>query len=170
MAAAAGWGVHVYHDGSVESVLGRFRHTFPPHVLRCIRVRLVPQDDTLRYFGCLWRLLAADDPTVDVFLCRDLDDPLHPDGLRVVETRWPASSGVHCQAEPYDTPRRRGMVNLGWYGQRRLPGQPSLASAIAAFARGGDRDYYTADDIGPFSANNVWWVIGRQPKPKKMCH
>jgi hypothetical protein len=29
-ARAAGWGVCVYHDGSVEAVLDRFRAAFPP--------------------------------------------------------------------------------------------------------------------------------------------
>lgn len=149
VAAAAGWAVHVYHDGSVETVLRRFRHAFPPTVLRCIRVRLGAGLQGLRYVGCLWRLLAADDPAVDVFLSRDLDDPLDPEGLRMVEDRWLARrpiAGVHRQSEPYDTPRRRNMVNLGWYGQRRIPGQPSIAPAIAAFARNGAHDYYTADE------------------------
>lgn len=109
--------------------------------------------DHPNYVGCLWRLLASDDPSVDAFICRDLDDPLDPRGLVMLQNRWlnrPASSfaGVQYQEERYDTPRRRSMVNLGWYGQRRLPGgsQPSVAAAIASFARDGQHDYYTADE------------------------
>lgn len=82
----------MYHDGSVDRLLDRFRGAFPSNVLRCIRVTLAADLRGRRYAGCLLRLLAADDPTVDVFLSRDLDDPLDPEGLRLVEARWVRSA------------------------------------------------------------------------------
>jgi hypothetical protein len=152
-AQAAGWLVQVYHDGSVDGVLDRFRASFPPNVLQCIRVVLAPDLQRRRYLGCLLRLLAADDPTVDVFLSRDLDDPLDAAGLHMVETRWlhHAGSGVHYHSEPYSTPERQNMVNLGWYGQKNgdRASVPSLAATVLSFVRAdpAGTDYYTADEV-----------------------
>lgn len=154
----AGWLVHVYHDGTAEPALRRCRAAFPPSVLRCVRVDLAPDLRGRWYLGCLFRLLAADDPAVDVFLSRDLDDALDPAGLRLVESRWlgassPPAAAMHIQAERYDTPFRTRMANLGWFGQRndlvrRLRPTTTMAAAIAAFARADPvgHDRYTADE------------------------
>jgi hypothetical protein len=153
-ARRAGWGVRVYHDGSVERVLRRMRVAFPLPALRCVRVTVAPDLRGRRYLACLFRLLPADDPRVDVFLSRDLDDALDADGLRRVASDWAdrRGAGFHYQRERYDTPERRRMANMGWFGQRRAPrtATPSVAAAIVRFARGaGARgtDYYTADEV-----------------------
>ncbi len=80
VAREQGWGVRVYHDGSAKNVLCRFRRAFPLNVLRCIRVRLPLEWQTRSYLGTFFRLLVADDPYVDVWLSRDLDDPLSAGG------------------------------------------------------------------------------------------
>ena len=164
----AGWGVHVYHNGSVERVLSKFRSTVPPNVIRFIRVDVAPDLKNRRYLGCLFRLLAADDPNVDVFLSRDLDDTLDPDGLRMMvdKARWPSTSCAHFQAEQYDTPLRTHMANMGWFGQRNGVGcgggrRPSMAAAILRYARGsGDTDFYTSDEV---FLTDVW--LPKLPKP-----
>jgi hypothetical protein len=117
--------------------------------LRCIRVDLPAALRGRRYLGCLLRLLAADDPSVDLFVSRDLDDGLDPAGLRLVARRLGPRrrANAHVQAEPYATPHRADMFNLGWFGQRRLPGQPSVRDAIARFVRPPANDYYTADEV-----------------------
>lgn len=161
VASRHGWGVHLYHDGSVEHVLQRFREAFPAMHLRCIRVELAPDLRGRSYIGCLFRLLAADDPNVDTWLSRDLDDPLDAAGLRMVTERWlhqRPNSDVHYQRERYDTPFRRSMVNMGWYGQRNVSSveesismsrRPSVSDAIAAYLRErpiAETDRYTADE------------------------
>ena len=61
----------VFHDGSVESVLVRFRLYYPTSVLLCVRVHIPADVAGQKYIGCTLRMLAADRPDVDVFLCRD---------------------------------------------------------------------------------------------------
>lgn len=150
VAYAAGWLVHVYHDGTVDRLLDRFRAFFPSNALQCVRVNLAPDLRGRRYAGCMLRLLAADDPHVDVFLSRDLDDALHPVGLQMVVDRWLTKddSRVHTQSEHYDTPHRTNMMNLGWYGQKNRSGNPSLGVEVARFLRSDPTgtDYYTADE------------------------
>lgn len=155
VASTHGWGVCVYHDGSVESVLRRFRFAFPPCVLRCVRVDIPKWLRGRRYLGCLWRMLAADDPRVDVWLSRDLDDPLDPTGLKMVTKRWvegAPESDMHIQAEPYSTPERTQMINLGWFGQRnnwRHRPVSSLRATLIAYLRNTPvlkADRYTADE------------------------
>ena len=100
------WGVRVYHDGSVEQVLRRFRLFFSPHELQCVRGLMPPSWSSRRYVGCLLRLLPANDPSLDVFLCRDLDDQLSCTSLRRMEAAWLTASKrkpIHVQAEPYHT-------------------------------------------------------------------
>ena len=144
------WGIRVYHDGSAEPWLARFRGAFP-RVLRCVRVDLPPRHRARRYLGCLFRMLPADDPAVDVFLVRDLDDILDPKGLTHLERRWlgDPNAALHVQAERYDTPRRRRMYNLGWYGQKNIPARPSFRAALRDWLRDnpvGVTDRYTADE------------------------
>lgn len=161
VAREQGWGVRVYHDGSVENVLRRFRRAFPTNVLRCIRVRLSPEWQKRSYIGTFFRLLVADDPDVDVWLSRDLDDPLNARGLRMVTNRWVngnSNSFVHWQSEQYNTATRQSMVNIGWYGQRnRAPvggankgdRRPSMKAAIQQYLTARDpeeTDRYTADE------------------------
>lgn len=154
VALARRWGVLVYHDGSVEPVLARFRQAFPSSswggAVRFVRVDVAPALRGRRYLGCLFRLLAADDPTVDVFLCRDLDDPLDPKGLDVVERRFLPVPRLraHYQSERYDTPHHTHMANLGWYGQKNDHHRQSRAmhDAIVRFVSGGRNDHYTADE------------------------
>ena len=179
--AVGGWRVRVYHDGTAERALRRLRAAHPPHLLECVRVAVPPDLRGRRYLGCLFRLLAADDRRdVDVFLSRDLDDPLDPEGLRLVERRWLAAGPVpmHTQAEPYDTPTRRGMANLGWFGQRNdlvaaavaggAPPPPAMGAAVLRFARTPGNDRYTADeefltDVW-IPAMREWW---RRAAPRR---
>lgn len=159
VASRSGWSVRVYHDGSVENILRRFRAAFPPPALQCVRVRLAPDLTGRRYIGCLFRMLAADDPNVDVWISRDLDDRLDPMGLTVISQRWLADrpdSRMHWQAERYDTPTRQSMVNLGWYGQHNnnecmvgTVGRPSMAVTLCNYLRSrpiDETDRYTADE------------------------
>lgn len=156
VASSQGWGVHVYHDGNVETVLRRFRAAFPPHMLRCIRVQLAPDLQGRRYLGTLYRLLAADDPNVDVWISRDLDDPLDADGLRLTTDQWVLrfpDSGIHWQQERYDTETRNSMVNMGWFGQRNTmqgsQARPSVRATILKHIRGkplSEVDRYTSDE------------------------
>ena len=148
IAAAMGWLVCVYHDGSVDPVLRRFWATFPPNQLRTVRVILPADLHGHKYAGCLLRLLAADDPAVDVFLLRDLDDPLDAAGLQMVTDRWlpRRRSAVHIQSEPYHTPQHRNMANMGWYGQRNTTGGPSVVAHMLQFLRREGSDHYCADE------------------------
>ena len=158
------WGVRVYHDGSVEKVLRRFRVFFPPHELQCIHVLIPPSWSCRRYVGCLLRLLPADDQSVDVFLCRDLDDQLSCTSLQRMEAAWLMApkrqrNPIHVQAEPYHTVvdgsvRRNGdIINLGWFGQINTEvnamHNTSMAECIVRYISGdptGEYDYYTADE------------------------
>lgn len=68
LARLRGWLVVVYHDGSVEPLLRRFRSHYPVHVLRLVYVSI--NDDHVRrqkYLPATLRLLAADDSRLDVF-------------------------------------------------------------------------------------------------------
>ena len=144
--------------------IGKTTILVPSNILRCIRVDVAPDLKSHRYLGCLFRLLAADDPNVDIFLCRDLDDALHPDGLRLVDgPQWPSGSSVHFQSESYDHPHRSNMANLGWFGQRNIErrGRPSVHVAILQYIRGvTNTDYYTTDEV---FLTDVWLPL--QPKP-----
>jgi hypothetical protein len=139
----------------------------PSNILKCIRVDVAPDLKSHRYIGCLFRLLAADDPNVDIFLSRDLDDALHPDGLRLVGgPRWPLGSSAHFQSELYNHPHRSNMANLGWFGQRNkvdmdCGSRPSVQVAILQYVRGAtNTDYYLSDEV---FLTDVWLPL--QPRP-----
>ena len=147
-----GWRVRVYHDGSVEAVLKRFRSYFTPAELEIVHVKLPHDLHHKKYFCCLLRLFVADDPSVPVFVCRDLDDGLQTGGLNMLTRRWVnnAHSGVHVQQEAYATDHLPSAINMGWYGQRNSFGswahRPKVIPLALAFFRKPTMDYYTADE------------------------
>ena len=146
------WRVRVYHDGSVEAVLQRFRAQFTPSELEIVHVKLPHDLRHKKYLCCLLRLFAADDPSVREFVCRDLDDGLRPDGLDMLTHKWlnNVHSGVHVQREAYSTDHVSPAVNMGWYGQRNGFGswqqRPKVIPMALQFFRMANTDYYTADE------------------------
>lgn len=62
VARTKGWRVRVYHDGSVNDVLQRFRAHFDPNDLEIVRVRLPPDLLQKKYLCCLLRLMAFRHP------------------------------------------------------------------------------------------------------------
>ena len=156
VARAAHWEVVVYHDGTVENVLMLFRLEFKWPLFRCVYVRgLTPTSlHRFRYLGSLFRLLPADDPTVGVFLVRDLDDLLTPAALAHVEQRWlsDAESLVHVQRERFSAGGRSALASMAWFGQKRrtvAPTQaPRVATVIEQWVTGGRRrDRYGQDNV-----------------------
>ena len=114
----------------------------------------------MNYFGTLWRLLPYDDPSVSMFLSRDLDDCLDADSRELI-AKWEQDAALyaHRQAE-----EDRYLVNAGWFGLKHgaLPEGWSMKDNVARWclrAQGGKPDLgYCTDER--FLSEVVWPLVG----------
>ena len=123
-AERAGWLVRVYHDGTAESILERFRSRFDPALLEIVRVVLPPDMRKRKHLSKLLSMFAADDPSVDVFVTRNLEEKLSAQGLRLLTSEWVETpdSGIQVAREGYRTDRYSHLNDPGWFGQRNTFG------------------------------------------------
>tara|TARA_R110000765_G_scaffold17124_3_gene47205 strand:- start:155 stop:823 length:669 start_codon:yes stop_codon:yes gene_type:complete len=81
-----GWGIRIYHDGSISDGL-------QDKLSKSNDVSLVNVEDwgtSKPFYGMFWRYCIADDPTVDRFIIRDLDDRLNQHDKAAID-EWVAS-------------------------------------------------------------------------------
>jgi hypothetical protein len=98
----------------------------------------------------MWRFLVADDPSVEIFLCRDCDARLTPKEAAAVDHWLGSEKRAHIMR---DHPMHRVLIMAGMWGARTS--QPlRVAERIKRFSAGKVPGGYGADQL--FLATQIW--------------
>ena len=106
--------------------------------------------------GYFWRFLVADDPTVELYLCRDCDSRLDPRDAAAVAA-WQASGKAFHVLR--DHVIHTELMLAGMWGGRGAAGL-RMSARITAFLQGSGKGLYGGDQV--LLARMVWPVIRDQ--------
>lgn len=106
-----GWTCRFYVDVACDPIL--VESLKDDHV----EIIMVEPDDFVKntFYGALWRYLAADDPTIDILICRDCDSRLGNREVAAVNEWLASDKDVHIMR---DHPLHKNKILGGMWGVR----------------------------------------------------
>lgn len=149
-----GWTCRIYADESV-----------PAHALAALKregAQVVMMPPPTAHYGLFWRFLAADDPDVDYFLCRDADARLNTQEVAAVTAWLRSGRAFHIMR---DAPFHTELMLAGLWGGvgRRLRG---IRNGIDQFYRPTDHRWVDQD----FLRREIWPRIRAQVLIHDSCY